>query len=247
MTALAIVQPLTFTASGGMTNPARVALADPKEAAVNGTALANTLDLDLGSSQSIDSLLIGYARNGTGASLTLSTGVSAHGETSRGSIAPAQSDLTEPARQYFFQSAPFNARYLRIGIPAAIGTTFQIGVAVVGKAFFPTWGTEYGAGRLLLDTGTVERLFGGGFGIDPGTIVSGYQWTFGDLQNAEREALFNICKRLGSTRSVLVIEDADLTNGLHNRIHWGLFNKLEAYERLNPADTKWSFQISDWG
>ena len=45
---------------------------------------------------------------------------------------------------------------------------------------------------------------------------------------------------------MLVVEDPDQTDGLTERVHWGLFRKLDTYERLDPQNTKWSLQIADW-
>jgi len=117
----------------------------------------------------------------------------------------------------------------------------------MGLAFQTEYGEERGGGGLIEDTGSVERLFGGGFGIDEGVATTGYQWSFGDLQNAERRQLYQIVKRLRTTRSFLMVEEPSQTEGLNERIHWGMLRGLEVYERINPRDTKWSFKMHDWG
>lgn len=121
-----------------------------------------------------------------------------------------------------------------------------MGVLACGLAFQTEYGEERGGGGIIEDTGTVERLFGGGFGIDEGVATTGYSWTFGDLQDAERRQLFQIVKRLRTTRSFLMVENPAQTDGLNERIHWGLFRKLEAYERIDPRNSKWSLSIWDW-
>lgn len=116
----------------------------------------------------------------------------------------------------------------------------------MGLAFQTEYGEERGGGGLIEDTGSVERLFGGGFGIDEGVATTGYSWTFGDLQDAERRQLFQIVKRLRTTRSFLMVENPAQTEGLNERIHWSLFRKLEAYERIDPKNSKWSLSCWDW-
>ena len=116
----------------------------------------------------------------------------------------------------------------------------------MGRSWQAEWGHEWGAGRFIEDTGTAERLFGGGFGIDEGVAAGGYQWTFGDLQPAETEALYQLVKERRTTRTVLVVEDPEQSPGLNERIHWGLFRKLEPFERADPLNTKWSLSVGDW-
>lgn len=117
---------------------------------------------------------------------------------------------------------------------------------MLGLSFQTEYGEERGGGGIIEDTGTVERLFGGGFGIDEGVATTGYQWTFGDLQDAERRQLFQIVKRLRTTRSFLMVENPAQTDGLNERIHWGNLRKLEAYERIDPRNSKWALSMWDW-
>jgi hypothetical protein len=52
---------------------------------------------------------------------------------------------------------------------------------------------------------------------------------------------------VGKHGSILVVEDPDqAATGLNERVHWGLFDKLESYERIAPGATKWTLRIEDW-
>lgn len=245
MAVAAIVRPLPISAIGGtFPNVSRLLTPDPKEAAITASSGIATIDIDLGSVQSIDTIFLGYTSGHSGEGVGLLYGTAAY-DTTPGPLIPiGDSDLIAP-RRHFLQvlPAPISARYIRLTKDYA--ANYAIGVVAVGLAFRPTWGHEYGSGRIIESTGTAERLFGGGFGIDEGVTAGGWQWTFGDLQEADRKALYAIARNLGETKTVLVIEDPASTE-LTDACHWGLFRKLEAYERLDPKNTRWSFQIGDW-
>lgn len=247
MSNLIIVKPLPMTVGGTFPNVARVLTPDPKEASIYAVTGGGSIDIDLGSVVTVDTIFVGYVSGFAGASdLTITSGTASYTTTARGTVALAPSDIAGARRHYLaWFPVPFDARYIRIAGTFVAG--FTVGNVVVGKAFIPTWGHEYGAGRPITDTSNVERLFGGGFGIDEGVTVGGYQWTLGDLQPDELRALYALARDRGTARSTLVVEDPDYTDGLNERIHWGLFGKLEPYNRVNPLDTTWSFSIADWG
>jgi hypothetical protein len=233
------------TASGaGVTNPSRVLTPDPKEAAF-WTGGAGSITLDLGAVTSIDTVFAGY----TGpVAMDVATSTDGNsfaalpGATLRADDIPP--DLFAPIyHAVAIASAPVSARYVRIGGNFPANT--PLGVVAVGRAFVSTWGHEWGAGRPIEDTGTAERLIGGGFGIEEGVRVGGYQWTFGDLTDDEVRALYAIGRDRGSTRSVLVVEDPDRTAGIHERIHWGLA-RFDTYERLAANATRYGLAIRDW-
>jgi len=247
---LRIVKPIPYTVTGGvMVGAQRVATPSPKEAAIAVGSYGNNdilVGLDFGADVQIDTLIVGYIVN----SLPLleirygaTTGVG-------GVIANVSAALGDGLPPYFYLvtlPTPVLARYIEIR-PAPGTTTapyFTVGVVAAGLAVMPFYGREWGAGRTIDDASNVERLFGGGFGIDQGAITTGYQWTCGDLQPEEVVSLYRIARSVGVSRSILVIEDDDAP-AVGERIHWGLFRKLEAYERLDPSNTRWSFQIWDW-
>jgi len=245
MSVLAIVRPYSIVAtSGTLTGAPLLATPDPKEAAV-ATGGGGTIDIDLGAVQLIDTLFLGYTNAAAGSTATVRYGTGGPSEQDGGTIAAAESDAIEPRRHFLRMfDTPFSARFLRISGNFAVGTV--VGTVAAGRAFRPTYGQEYGGGRAVTDTGTVSRLFGGGFSIDEGARAGSWAWTLGDLTGDEVRALYALQLDRGSSRSVLVIEDPDAGPGLNERIHWSLFSRLDRYERLDPLNTKWGFQVDDW-
>lgn len=243
---LAIVRPFPLNALGGtMPNVARLLTPDPKEAAIDAAGGARTIDIDLGLVRTFDTIFLGFLGS---FNFTLSYGSAGYAEVNLANtlrsdlIAP---ELADPIRHAVaVLAAPVNGRYIRIS--GAFPAGFTIGVLAVGLSFQAFWGHEWGAGRPVEDTGTAERLIGGGFGINEGVRVGGYQWTFGDLTDAETRQLYTIARDRGTTRSVLVVEDVDQSVGLHERVHWGLLDRLEAYERTHPGNTRWNLRVRDW-
>jgi hypothetical protein len=229
-----------------LTAVSRLLTPNPKESVVIGGAVADAnIDIDLGAVKSIDTLFLGYVSPGM--SLSMNYGVAGVGEASvpGGTYTLRASELFSPSYHLpVVLSAPISARYIRflIATPAA----GFLGTIAAGLSFQATWGHEYGAGRPIEDTGSVERLKDGSFGIDEGVAVGGYQWTFGDLTDVEVQKLYAIARDRGQGKSVLVIEDPDQTDGLNERTHWGLFDKLEPYERLMPGASRYAFRIRDW-
>lgn len=128
--------------------------------------------------------------------------------------------------------------------PPPAGISF--GLFAVGRAFRPTWGGEWGGGVGLVDTASVTRRKDGGFGIDPGVRAMLPQWTFGDLSDTERTDLFGLLHGCGESEPMLVIEGDDTGPTLSEQIHWGLFTRIEAYERTAPGTTRWSLRFQDW-
>jgi len=254
MARIAIVRPIAPVAiSAGRE---RLLTPNPKEAytsAAIGIGSGTNVGLDMGAAVSLDSFFLGFTDVPASTTLTVHT-IAAMGGAVTALVADrpiAHSNLFSPRRHALaIAPAPVAARYWRLSLynntGAAIPAGFTMGVLAVGKAFSPTWGHEWGAGRPYEDTGSAERLFGGGFGINDGVLASGYQWTFGDLSDAEREQLHAIVMDRRGTRSALVVEDPDPTDGLNERIHWGLFDRLEPFERVQAGLTRWNLKIRDW-
>lgn len=246
---MSITRPLSYTVGGSFPNVARVMSPNPREAAVTPGGTTETIDVDLGSVQLIDTLFVGFVTTTGAITVTYGTG----GYNTFGwlgsPIAAAASDLLAedlPGSRHFVSvlDTPVSARFIRLTVPVDGGQS--IGVVVVGKAFRPTFGHEFGAGRSIEDTGSADRLFGGGFGINEGARIGGYQWTLGDLSDAEVRTLYALARNRGSSRSVLVVEDPEISVGLNERCHWGLLAPPEAYERFAPGLTRWGLKIRDW-
>lgn len=251
MSKMMILSPLEIAALADVNGNIGVSLLnaktpDPKEVVVAskdaGTAIVR---LDLGSEQTIDSLFLGYTRNltfqwGTGTSPTAMTGRA---------IPLAASATANPLRQHALArlAAPIVARYIDVVLfKTDINRDGTVGIFSAGLAFEPTWNREWGGGRQVLDTGSKEPLISGGFGLERGTRKASYRWTFGDLSDGETEALYSIALDRGETAPVVVVEDPDNTPGLNERIHYGLFDRFEAYERQAPGKTRWSLAMTQW-
>lgn len=260
MGSLAIVPPITLDttqASGTAYDPlyVRMLTADPKEAFVIPAGKTLNVFVDFGVATDVDSFYVGYhnAADPTPGQQTFRAATtSAYGpgatETAVPVIATSLAPLGYGTPFHFFvrTASPTTGRYWKFTLANASASDFYVGIFATGLAVQMSYGTEWGAGRLLEDTGSVERLFGGGFGITDGVAATGYQWTFGDLQPDETRRLYQLARRRRTTRTILVVEDPDFTDGLNERCHWGVFATFEPYERLDPANTKWSLKIRDW-
>lgn len=239
---LSIIRPLAATIAGSMTNAARMATPDPKEVAYSNGAAARTIDLDLGSVQTVGAVYLGGVSGTT--SFTVTGGTAGYATTAFGNIDVAPKRTAIAPRQYLLQLEPTALRYIRLS--AALADGFEVGLAIAGERFTPTWGHEWGAGRGLVDTGTASRNRAGGFGVNPGAIATSYDWTLGDLTDEEREALFDMLRKVGETNPMIVCEDPAQTADLDARLHYGLFQRLEKYERRSVGITRWSLRLEDW-
>ncbi len=252
--------PVAAVSGIGVTSVENAITPNPREIAVlPAPPTVRTVDLDLGQAREVNALLVGYhtatAASGTLAYVLIGNNpdfASNPGVAGDSPLLNVVGNLLAPStspdpieRHGFFTFNTISGRYVRIAF-TGMATDYEIGIAAVGKSFSSFWGHEYGAGRPIEDMSTVERLKGGGFGIDEGAIAGGYQWALGDLTAAELDELYILVRRLGASRSVIVVEDPDYTAGLNERIHWGLFDRLEPYERLVPGASRWAFKIRDW-
>lgn len=242
MSNLSVNRPLAATIAGNMTNPTRMSSPDPKEVAFSNGALARTIDIDLGAAQMVGSIYLGGVSGST--TFAVTGGTAAYTTTALGDILVAPKRTAIAPRQYLLQFDPISLRYIRLSATLADG--FQVGIAAACERFTATYGHEWGAGRYLEDTSNVARNRAGGFGIDKGAIVPGYDFTLGDLTDEERESLFDMLRKVGESSPVIVAEEPDVTNDLDARLHYGLFQRLEKYERRSVGITRWSLKVSDW-
>lgn len=241
---LNIVAPWPVVAiTGTVAMPSNLLTPNPKEAAV-ATADGQSFRLDLGTPRQVDSVFVGYTSASDGATLAGGYGQAAIDSATPAIPVAGTKRRFAPSRHFLLRTpAPFVARYIEIG---GIPNGMTIGVAMAGLAFVPTWGQEYGSGRPITDTGSADRLFGGGFGVNDGVRASGYQFTLGDLTDDDRDELFDIVMELGGSRSGLIVEDPAQTPGLNERIHWGIMPTPEPYERFAAGATRWGLRINDW-
>jgi hypothetical protein len=222
---------------------------DPKEVVFHSSAAgAAVIQVDLGSSQTIDSFFLGNLSYPAGSSLTVQGGAGSYTSATHysGSLF-APSAGSSPLRQHFFTklASPVSNRFIQFVInKSAVNAT--LGVVGVGLSFQPAYNREWGSGRAIVDTGAKEALLGGGFGIGEGARKAAYRWSFGDLQDFEVDRLYELALDRGETRPAVAVEDPDFTTGLNERIHYGLFDRFEAYERQNPQQTRWSLSLTEW-
>ncbi len=213
---------------------------------------AATLDIDLGALGSVNTVFLGHVTPpAAGATWTISGGVAGYAETvlkAAGALRAVDSAGQAPLTSHaLWNGATAAIRYLRISVTQPAGQTpLAIGNVMAGLAFRPALGHEWGAGRRLIDTASVSALSDGGFAIVEGVRKRAYSWTFGDLSSAEVDVLDEMQGDRGESRPILVVEDPDATVGQLKRIHYGKFTSLRAFERRNPAQTRWEMSMEEW-
>ena len=255
MTGLIIVEPMSVAsiAADRGTGEENLLLADPKDAWVDGAGAGPaTLELDLGEARTIDTLFLGHCYPlAAGASWTIRGGLAAADEVvlqAASTMRVVDSATRAPERSHtLWHGASAEVRYLSIEIEQAGGyDPLSIGSLIVGSAFAPTLGREWGSGRGVIDTGRATPNISGGLAIEHGTRKGTYSWPFGDLTQAEADALYEIQLEVGQTKPLLVVEDPARTVGQFHRIHYARFAALKSYKRRNAAQTRWEFEIEQW-
>ncbi len=256
MTGLIIVEPLAISAIAADrgTGADNLLLADPGDAWVDGAGAGPaTLEVDLGAVRTIDTLFLGYCLPlPAAATWTIRGGTASATEQvlqAESQMRVVDSATRTPDRSHaLWHGASAVVRYLSIEVEQAAGfDPLSIGALVVGQAFAPTLGREWGSGRGVVDTGSTTANRSGGFTIEQGVRKGTYSWPFGDLTSAEADALYEIQLEVGDTNPILVVEDPDRTVGQLHRIHYARFKSLKEYKRRNPAQTRWEFEIEQWG
>lgn len=225
---------------------------DPREVAVIPVnSGGNTfVDIDLGKNVLIDSFFIGY-HTATDPTQTVQFEIlGTFGGT------PVRATTTTQALLYpgatgpnFHASAslatPVTGRFVRAIFSNPVAA-FNVGLFSVGLSWQPTYNFEVGSGRPIVDTGSSERLQSGGWGINTGAILGGFQWTFGDLQPAELASLYALLRSVGLTKPLWVVEDDAQTAGINERTHYGIFTKIEPYTRKDALNSAIGLQMEEW-
>jgi hypothetical protein len=242
MAASLVISKMLFPVAVGNSNYNNLMTQDPKEAYSSGAAA--DMDFDFGASVTVDTLFVGFlsADAFTTINVTPSTGLGTGiGTANSLTIGPS----TAIRRHAFLKvGSPITSRYFRVSF---VGAGFTVGIVALGKAIQPTWGHEWGSGRGIDDRSFVDTLIGGGFGVQKNAIVPNWRFTVGDLTDAELDSLWDLAVDVGGAGPVLVVEDPSAASTpLNKGLHYGLFEKPEAYERLMPGCSKWSFQVQEW-
>lgn len=225
---------------------------DPKEVWLDSAVgTAATIDLDLGAATAIDTVFLGCIWNAhADASWTITGGVAGYAEVvlkAAGALrVPERAGRRSPFTHAFWHGDDALVRYLRISITQPAGQpAISVGALMVGQAFVPSYNQEWGAGRSVKDTSVVARLPSGSVATVEGARYGSYKFSLGDLTTDEADYLYELQLDRGESRRLLVVEDPDQTTGLRNRLHYGLLSGLRPFERRNPAQTRWEFQVDD--
>lgn len=224
---------------------------DPKEVwAGTGGVGTYVFDVDMGAAVSIDFFFFGFLSSAQAYfhSVQTATGMGSGlgailGTRFAGGALPVKG---RRIHNPIWLSAPATSRYWRFMGTFPDAAAIHFGILGLGKAIQPAFGREWGSGRQPLDMSSVSGLRGGGFSIERGARKAAFQFTCGDLTDAETEELWEMAEDVGESAPVIVCEDPDKTAGLNERLHYGLFDRPEAYERQLPGLTRWSFRLRGW-
>ena len=247
------VQPIAAIAASRGTGAANLATPDPKEVwKDSASGSAANIDIDLGAVRTVDTVFLGHVLAPlAGTTWAIDGGVSDYGTVIKPSGALRVADAADqvPAMSHaLWRGDPVELRYLRIWLGHPSGNPpLSAGVVMAGAAFVPTWNKEWGAGRRVIDMSSVTPLPGGGFAIGRSARKGAYSFSLGDLTDAETDTLYALQLELGESAPVLVVEDPEESVGLRGRIHYSKFVSLRAYERRNPAQTRWDLSVEEWG
>jgi len=218
---------------------------DPKEV-ISGSDTAY-LDLDLGAAYDLDTFFAGFLSGTPNLNLVqVFYGSTLGSRTTNIGTSLTLGGTTSKRRHAFIKlAATINTRYpsFRFGLSAPAAWT--AGILAVGDSLQPAWGHEWGAGRSVDDRSPKDTLISGGFGVDKRAVVPQWGFTCGDLTDAELAALWDMVADVGASSPVVVAEDGSTTDP-NNAVHYGLFERPEAYERLIPGASRWSFKVTEW-
>jgi len=228
---------------------------DPREVwADNAVGTAATINIDLGVVRSIDTVFLGYvAPLAASATWSITGGVAGYAEVTLSAAASARvpdvAGVRAPELSHaFWHGDTATVRYLRISITQpASAEALTVGVVLAGAAFVPTYNREWGSGRKPIDTGTVTPLPDGGFSVVDGVCKTAWFWTLGDLKDAELDVLYHLALNRGLGKPLLVVEDPEAAAGLRRRLHYGLFQQFQQFDRRSYGRTRWELSIEEWG
>lgn len=251
MGTLLILEPMeisSVTSTGGEASAANVLTPDPKEIFEGGAASYRELRITLPANTAVDSFFIGYTNAAVGEQVRLRrhTANFATADAQLGTYDLREADAGRVRSSKFVHLAtPVTGRYFSIDFLASAAPR-QAGVIALGKAFKTEWDKEWGSGRRVIDTGKATQLPSGGFGVEGGARKAAFKWSFGDLTDAETRDLYDMQMRLGLTSPLVVVENSGETVGVDQQIHYGLFSRLDEYERRRHNETKWQLEIEQW-
>lgn len=247
MPGLLIVKPIAFVPSAaGWAGAENFQTKSPREICVAPGTGARTFEIDLQAVQNIDSFFLAATNARADAVWTIQTIAALGGAVTATHVNAQPMRLAGNIRTRYHclarLPAPVAGRYFRFTVNQPT-TPIEIGRVIVGLAF--DWPYAYGSGRMPIDTARVVALPDGGFGVDEGVVKTSFQWRFVDLDNAALAKLWQIVEELGESKTLLAVEGPDYPP-LATSVHYGLFRKLEPFEREDPAATKWALTVEEW-
>ncbi|WJY18669.1 hypothetical protein QQS45_13870 [Alteriqipengyuania flavescens] len=205
------------------------------------------IHVDLGAVQPIDTIFVGHTNIADNSGIKVFRAGAFQGEgleqLANGPL--TQDTLARLAHGIYQMPAPVDCRYLRIQIDHyGAGPAVKVGSLLVGKRFEHVY--EYKSGRRPIDLSERVDRSGGGFGFGFGAVKSSFRFTFSDLSDSELDALWDLVMRAGSHQPVVVIEGGINASPTAAQIHYCVFDRFEAFEREDPAATRWSLTVEDW-
>ena len=219
---------------------------DPKEIWIANDSGDTTITVDLGSPQPVDTVFLGFTNLPAGATFILDTTETYSGGALVRRAGPAPIRIEGGADGRFHGlirwPAPITERYWWLRL-YGLTEPLQAGALMFGARLEQPY--EFKSGRRLIDLSDRVELAGGGFGFGEGAVKSSFKATVADLADDELAKLFSIAKSGGNRSPVLAIEGGDSAID-HDQVHYGVFDRFEAYERENPRDTRWSLSVQDW-
>lgn len=246
MTGMLILKPLAATWSGAGTGIANLQSPSPREVWRAAGVGNSVIELDLGAAVDLDAIYLGNT-NASADATWMGQTITGLGGSVSGTLFSAMpirlaGNIRTRHPAFVRLPAPTNARFLRLTFSQS-GVPLEIGVAVPALSLELPY--AFGSGRMPVDTSRVVSLIDGGFGIDRGSVKALLQWRFVDLDNAALSKLWAISEDRGESAPLVVIEGPD-DPPIATGVHYGLFRRFEAFEREDPANTKWAMSLEEW-
>ena len=215
-----IVSPLPIAAIAASrgSGVANLNTVDPREVWVDSEAGTVSFTVDLGGPREVDTVWLGFVSPpradatwsitggiNSGAEATLLVNDTLRVPDVAGRFAQSTSAL--------WYGAAVVMRQLVVTVRQPAGMPLTIGRLIVGRAFAPELGKEWGSGRQPIDSGTATTLPTGGYAAVEGAKRRYFGWTFGDLGGDDVDELEAIALDHGETLPVLVVDDPRRTRG----------------------------------
>ncbi len=145
--------------------------------------------------------------------------------------------------------APVSVRYLRLLVtePGNGDGYVQAGLVTVGRAsIVPGWNFQWGGGRRVIDMSEKTMLPGGELAIWKGAKVPVARISWGDLSEAERDAMYSLHLEIGESGPLILLEESDPASWRQEQLHYGVHDGLEFYERTQVGKSSWEMRVRNW-